>query len=219
MYPEINSLVDLLHGRGISTFLVTNAQVGRKGRRGPGQSGARGARPGALHPRACRSWAAGGGAGSTRPHLATPPTMPIPHLTPAVPRAHPPAAPRHAAVCERGRRHPRVAQGGGPPVVLRLLAALHRLPGGAQWQAAAHGVQVRGAARGCRGAEVCGGRAELCGPVRGFAAGQLGWWGYQGAPLPAPGPPRARGALARSPRRLAPATPTPPSSSSSPPAG
>ena len=26
MYPEINSLVRLLHERGISTFLVTNAQ-------------------------------------------------------------------------------------------------------------------------------------------------------------------------------------------------
>ena len=27
MYPEINALVRLLHGRGLSTFLVTNAQV------------------------------------------------------------------------------------------------------------------------------------------------------------------------------------------------
>ena len=26
MYPEINSLIGLLHDRGISTFLVTNAQ-------------------------------------------------------------------------------------------------------------------------------------------------------------------------------------------------
>ncbi len=26
MYPEINALVGELHGRGISTFLVTNAQ-------------------------------------------------------------------------------------------------------------------------------------------------------------------------------------------------
>jgi wyosine [tRNA(Phe)-imidazoG37] synthetase (radical SAM superfamily) len=31
MYPHINELVDLLHGRGISTFLVTNAQVGAEG--------------------------------------------------------------------------------------------------------------------------------------------------------------------------------------------
>jgi wyosine [tRNA(Phe)-imidazoG37] synthetase (radical SAM superfamily) len=30
MYPEINQLVDLLHARRISTFLVTNAQVGRQ---------------------------------------------------------------------------------------------------------------------------------------------------------------------------------------------
>ena len=26
MYPEINALIGLLHGKGISTFLVTNAQ-------------------------------------------------------------------------------------------------------------------------------------------------------------------------------------------------
>ena len=26
MYPEINTLIGLLHDRGISTFLVTNAQ-------------------------------------------------------------------------------------------------------------------------------------------------------------------------------------------------
>ena len=26
MYPEINTLISLLHDRGISTFLVTNAQ-------------------------------------------------------------------------------------------------------------------------------------------------------------------------------------------------
>ena len=26
MYPQINDLIKLLHGRGISTFLVTNAQ-------------------------------------------------------------------------------------------------------------------------------------------------------------------------------------------------
>lgn len=30
MYPEINALVDELHGRRISTFLVTNAQFPEK---------------------------------------------------------------------------------------------------------------------------------------------------------------------------------------------
>jgi hypothetical protein len=88
MYPEINALVDLLHARHISTFLVTNAQVGRAQGRGRAGCAALCAVAAGCAARRCHQPPATSPRAPPSPHPAPPPAAP--KSAPPPPTPHPP---------------------------------------------------------------------------------------------------------------------------------